>query len=135
MDSKTQIRIALEAEAVVGILNLFESGKVDIIASEVLLYEINRSPNSIRQEYAHEVLSRAQTFVMLTEEVAKQAREFDKQGIKPLDALHLASAEYAQVDYFCTCDDLLLKKANGLAGIKIKVVSPVELIEELEKWI
>ncbi len=131
LDSKIQIRIALEAEAVVGILNLFESGKLEIMSSEVLLYEVNQNPNLIRQEYAYEVLSRARTFVMVTEKVEKQARKFDKQGIKPIDALHLASAEDAQADYFCTCDDQLLKKAKILEDFNTKVVSPVELIESL----
>jgi predicted nucleic acid-binding protein len=31
-------------------------------------------------------------------------------GIKPLDALHLASAESGKADYFCTCDDKIIKK-------------------------
>jgi predicted nucleic acid-binding protein len=51
----------------------------------------------------------------------------------PLDALHLASAEAAQVDYFCTCDDRLLKKAKTVHDLKTVVVSPIELAEELEK--
>jgi predicted nucleic acid-binding protein len=88
----------------------------------------------LRQEYAFEVLSKAKTFVILTEEVEKQARDLDALGIKPLDALHLALAEEAQADYFCTCDDQLLKKAKVISSIKTKAVSPVELIEELEQW-
>jgi hypothetical protein len=49
-----------------------------------------------------------------------------------LDALHLALAEEGQVDYFCTCDDRFLKKAQALTGLKVKVVSPIILIEEIE---
>jgi hypothetical protein len=89
LDSKTQIRTGLEAEAVMGILSLFESGKVDLVSSEVLLFEIDLTPIPIRQEYALEVLSKAQTFVTLTEEVEKRARGLNALGIKPLDALHL----------------------------------------------
>jgi hypothetical protein len=46
LDSKTQIRISLEAEAVLGILALIEVGNLELISSEVLRFEIGRSPNS-----------------------------------------------------------------------------------------
>jgi len=52
----------------------------------------------------------------------------------PLDALHLSSAEEARADYFCTCDDRLLAKAKAVRDIKTLVVSPLELIKELERW-
>ena len=54
-----------------------------------------------------------------------------EQGFKALDALHLALAEAGRVDYFCTSDDKLLKRAKRLGGILVKVVSPVELAEEV----
>lgn len=40
----------------------------------------------------------------LNDEIEKLAEEFTSIGIKPLDALHLASAEISDSDYFCTCD-------------------------------
>ncbi|MEW6381251.1 MAG: PIN domain-containing protein [bacterium] len=63
-----------------------------------------------------------------------RARELSRSGIRPLDALHLASAEEAEADYFCTCDDKFLNRTKTIQGIKTRVVSPVELIEEIEKW-
>jgi predicted nucleic acid-binding protein len=59
--------------------------------------------------------------------------EIYKAGIMPLDALHLARAEKARVDDFCTCDDSLLKKARALFGSQMKVVSPIQLLVEMEK--
>jgi hypothetical protein len=38
LDSKTHVRIILEAEAILGILALCESGKIELISSEVLLF-------------------------------------------------------------------------------------------------
>lgn len=132
LDSRTQIRTGLEAEAILGILVLFESGKVDLVASEALLFEIDRNSNQTRREYAMQVLSKTTVFVALNEQIEKRAREFESLGVKPLDALHLASAEQARVDYFCTCDHRFLKKAKTISGLKTKVVSPVELTEEFE---
>lgn len=38
----------------------------------------------------------------------------------------------AEVDYFCTCDNPLLKKARASKGFKVEIVTPLELIEELD---
>jgi predicted nucleic acid-binding protein len=134
LDSKTQIRIILEVEAVLGILTLCESGEVELVSSEALLFEIERNPNETRRQYALEVLASVETFVVLSEQVERRAREFNSVGIKPLDALHLASAEEAGVDYLCTCDDGFLKRAKAVEDLKVKVVSPIQAIEEIEKW-
>ena len=133
LDSKKQIRTILEAEAVLGILTLCESGEIGLVSSEVLVFEIDRNPDVTRREYGLAVLSKASTFVLLSEQVEKRARELGAAGIKPLDALHLASAEEAQADYLCTCDDKFLKRAQAFPGLKTMVVSPAELIEELER--
>ena len=47
-------------------------------------------------------------------------------------AKHLALAEAADVDFFCTCDDRLLRRIRQIQGLRVKAVSPVELIQELE---
>jgi predicted nucleic acid-binding protein len=78
------------------------------------------------------VLSTATLHVQLTEEVEQRARELQALGFKPLDAAHLACAEAAHADFFCTCDDRLLKRAKALIGPGTRVVSPIELTEELE---
>lgn len=104
-----------------------------MVSSEVLLFEINRNSNQIRQEYALEVISKAKGFVGVTAKIERRSRKFDKLGVKPLDAVHLASAEEADVDYFCTCDDDLLKKTKKIRDLKTKIVSPLELIDEVLK--
>jgi len=132
LDSKTQIRIALEAEAVLGILSLCETGEVDLVSSDVLLFETGRNPHLTRQRYALEVLSRAREFAALSAWIEERARVLDVAGIRPLDALHLASAESAQADYLCTCDDQFLRRAKEIEDIQVRMVSPMELIEEIE---
>ncbi|MCB0099092.1 MAG: hypothetical protein KDE46_25335, partial [Caldilineaceae bacterium] len=34
-------------------------------------------------------------------------------------------------DYFCTCDDRLLRRAKTVSNLNIVVVTPLELVEEL----
>jgi predicted nucleic acid-binding protein len=132
LDSRTQIRIIVEADAVLGILALCEAGTIELISSDALLFETSRTPNTTRQEYAYETLSRAKVFVELDERIERRAKELNAVSVEPLDALHLASAEAARADLFCTCDDRLLKKARSIQGLQTRVVSPLEAIEEIE---
>jgi len=133
LDSRVSTRLILEAEAILSVLGSLESGRIELVSSEALLFEIKSAPSSMRREYALEVLSKARTFVRLNERTEKRAARFVALGVKPLDALHLASAEAAKADRFCTCDDRLLQKAKVIAGLRIRPVSPIELIEELEQ--
>jgi len=133
LDTKDQVRIAIEAEAILTILTLCESGTYELVSSEALIFEAQQIPNIPRQEYAFEVLSKTKIFIRINDEIEKRAQELTEIGIGPLDALHLASAEQARADYFCTCDDKFLKKARSIRDLKTKIVSPIELIEEIGK--
>ena len=64
-------------------------------------------------------------------EIETEAASLVQRKIRPLDALHLAFASYTNADYFCTCDDKLLKKSKRLTDLSVKVVSPLELIAEV----
>jgi len=133
LDTKNQLRIALESEAVLGLLSIWESGQIELIFSDAHTIEMERNTNLSRKEYAMEVISCANAYITLTTAVANRAKALNKMGVKPLDALHLAFAESANVDFFCTCDDELLKKSKSIKGLKICIISPLDLIKELDK--
>lgn len=90
LDTKTQLRISVEAEAILGVLALCESGQGELIGSAVLVFEAERNPHPVRRRYAFAVLSRAKHFIPLDSQVVERAQSFHASGIKPLDALHLA---------------------------------------------
>jgi len=131
MDDKRQIRIAIEAESVLSILALVESGRLELISSEPLLFEMHKNPDLSRKEYSLAVLRQAKTFIKVNAQIEMSANKLVETGIKPLDALHLASAEFAQADYLCTTDDRLLKQAKMQSDLRVKVISPIQLIEEI----
>ena len=116
-----------------GILSLCEQGAAELISSDALLFEARRNPNPARKEYALVALSRAKQFIALNAKIEQRAVDLNNSGFGPLDALHLASAEESPADFFCTCDDRLLKRAKSFPGLKIRVMSPIELAEEIEK--
>ena len=77
------------------------------------------------------MLELATRVIELNDEIEAQADTFVSAGIKPIDALHLACASWAKADYFCTCDDRLLKNSNKLNNLSIEAVSPLRLAAEV----
>lgn len=133
LDTPNQIRVVLEAEAVLGLISLCDTGLIEIISSEALIYENEQNPLPIRREHGYSVLAKAKTTINLTTNVKERASQFTQDGIKPLDAIHLALAETGKVNYFCTCDDQLARAAKRIKDLQVKVISPLHLMEEIEK--
>lgn len=132
LDDKTQLRVLVEAQAVLGVLALCESGNADLTASDALVFETDANPDAVRRDFAAQAIAKATQFVKTDDHLKARAQTFVDAGIKPLDALHLASAVEAQADFFCTCDDRLLKKTHSLNTAPTKVVSPLQLVSELQ---
>jgi hypothetical protein len=132
LDDKAQLRVLVEAQAILGVLSLCESGKADLIASDALVFESDANPDAVRRDFAVQALAKASQFVKTDDELKARAQTFIAAGIKPLDALHLASAIAAQANFFCTCDDRFLKKARTLNTAPTKVVSPLELVLDFQ---
>jgi len=101
------------------------------VGSEVLAFEVDQNPHPVRKIYALRVLANAKVFVRTDARVEDRARSLSAIGIKPVDALHLASAIEAKADYFCTCDDRFLKRARAADTVQTRVVSPLELVAEV----
>lgn len=125
--------MVLEAEAVLGLIAFCDGGQAEILSSEALLYESEQSNLAIRREHTLAILAKAKKLISVTEKDKKRAAELTASGIKPLDALHLALAESGNADYFCTCDDKLLRNARKIKGLSVKVMNPVDLVQEIEK--
>jgi len=131
LDTKDQLRIVLEADAVLGLIEFCKSGKAALVSSDVLRFEVTRCQNAVRRDFAGDVLQMASVDVSITDAILRRALDLQGQSLKPLDALHLASAEAAQAHYFCTCDDEVLSKGMSQTISKVKIVSPVDLVTEL----
>ncbi len=133
LDTSNQIRIVLESDAVLGIIAFCANGQAELLSSEALLYEGEQSSLPIRKEHTLAVLAKAKSIVNVTEKDKQRAANLMTFGIKPLDALHISLAESGNADYFCTCDDKLLRNSKQIKDLMVKVVSPVDLVQEIEK--
>jgi predicted nucleic acid-binding protein len=133
LDTSNQIRVVLEAEAVLGLIAFADIGQVELLSSEALLYEGEQGSLPVRREHTTAVLAKAKSVLNVTEREKSRAAEIMKAGIKPLDALHIALAESGSADYFCTCDDKLLRNAKKVTDLAVKVLNPIDLVQEIEK--
>src|ERR1044071_8300207 len=131
LDDRSQPRVNVEAEAVLTILGLVESGELKLISSDALEFEVDRTPDAERLASAREILKLASRIIRLDDDIESEAETLVDSGFKPLDALHLALAAHGKVEYFCTCDDRLRKNAQRLGSLKIAVVSPLELVDKV----
>ncbi|MBY0513857.1 MAG: PIN domain-containing protein, partial [Gemmataceae bacterium] len=106
-------------------------GGATLASSDALMFEAGRNPHPVRRAHAEAVLAGAAVRQPLTPAVEARADTLVAAGLRPLDALHLASAEAVGADYFCTCDDQLLRRGPPLAASPLRVVSPIALTTEL----
>lgn len=133
MDKQTQPRIRVETEAVFAVLAAVQAKDVTLCHSEVLLYEAQRIPDDARRAESLSMLSLADEFLVVTQATEALASSFEAQGLGAMDALHLACASLAEVDYFCTCDDRLLSKASAMSGLGCRVISLLNLVVEVSR--
>lgn len=68
-----------------------------------------------------------------SQELLNFMRQYVELGMKPLDALHIASAVISECKYFITVDKGVLKKRELISDILI--VSPIDFIQTMEEAI
>ena len=82
------------------------------IGSEILIYEIKQNPDSEIMQRVLSLSLLSDQVDELTDKVSTRAEELENAGFDSYDAIHLASAEHANVDVFLTTVDQIVKVAN-----------------------
>jgi len=128
-DDQSQVKIYMESSSMLIIFTLIDSGAIELIVSDVLLFENKNNPYLERHAFVNLCIQKAKQIQMIHEGILTRAQEMESQHIKGLDALHLACAEELNADYFLTCDDIILKRYRG----KIKIQNPIDFVITLLK--
>jgi predicted nucleic acid-binding protein len=119
----------LEAEILDVVIGLVDKGNLQLVNSDVIEYENSLNPFPDRKEFVDSVVGRASQYLGFSDDIQKKARKLENElKLKPLDALHVASAVASQVDLFITCDQELVKKCNG----RFNVTTPMSAIKQYE---
>ena len=132
-DDLSDAMVYMESEAVLAIIDLQERGNSVICGSDVLVDELNRITDKIRFEKVMALYtSSTSNSIELCESIINRASELIKESVKPLDALHVASAEYEEVDVFLSTDKKLLNASKRL-DFHVRAYNPaVWLLEVLQ---
>jgi predicted nucleic acid-binding protein len=132
-DDAGQQRVREERDALFHIVMLIENGMIGLVGSFALEFENDANQDAERREHTERVLSLAATRIPPTRLVEARTETYKAAGIGAWDAAHLASAVEAGADFFCTCDDRLLRRARSVDTGLTRAVSLLELMVEVNR--
>ena len=131
-DDQSQARIRLETEAVKLVFDLFAKQSLQWISSDAVEEETFRNPNPGTRARIGLLLQQAHERLELDDRALDTARSFTAQGIKAMDALHLALAVVGGGDVLLTTDDMFLKAARRLQPrLEMRIENPANWIVEI----
>lgn len=122
--------VRMEAEAIISIIDRCENNVWELWSSDILLDEIDNTPDLARKQKVLLLFRVAKKHIDLSPGIILRAGELERSGIKPYDALHLASAEAGHVDVFLTTDRKLINAAKR-TDITVNVVNPLIWLTEV----
>lgn len=131
-DDQSQIKVSLETQAKLHIQDLIQKRRLELVTSYMLRYECGQNPYEMRRKAIMQFVDmHTMAYVGLERkgEIESIAREIMSTGVKFKDACHVASAIYAECEYFISTDMRLLKYRTR----KIKLVTPIEFVAETEE--
>jgi predicted nucleic acid-binding protein len=130
-DDQSKDNVRFEAEAIVSILKRCNLGREwKLIGSDIIDLEISKCRDAVKRQKVLLLHYSAVEKVKNNTEIQSRAANFRRYNIKLFDSLHLAAAEYANVDIFLTTDGQLIKTA-ARSDIKIRVANPLAYYMEV----
>ena len=130
-DDQSQLKISMETQAKLHIQTLIKERKLKLITSYILRYECGNNPFEMRRNAIFDFIdTNAYAYIGMERQtiIEEKAAEIMKTGVKYKDACHVASAIYAECEYFISTDTRLLKYKSN----EIKMVTPIEFVMETE---
>ena len=129
-DDQSQDKVRLEAEAVIGILRRCENRELEFVGSDIIKLEITKTQDHVKRQKVLLLYEGITEEIRYNTQIKARAAQLRENGAKLLDSLHLAFAEYADVDVFLTTDTRLLKFAVR-SDIRLRTDNPVNYYMEV----
>ena len=74
------------------------------------------------------MIQAAKVTQVVDEPICQRALVLEAEGVKALDALHVACAETAGVQYFVIGDDRLIRRYRKIRGTSLIICDPTEFV-------
>ena len=128
-DDQSRLLVRLETEAKLYVQEGIRNGTFELVWSYVVDIENDANPYPRRRRFVSAWKQFAVIDVEESEELLVLMESFEKRGVKPNDALHLASAVVAPADIFITADRGILNKPIN----EIRVMNPEKFLRHYEE--
>ena len=129
-DDQTQDKIRIEADAIIAILYKCFYDSWELIGSDIVEYEIMKSPDKNKKSKTLDLYKIINENIEINDIIMERAKELHNNGLKPMDSLHFASAEYRNADVLLTVDKDFLKKSKQINS-SLKVENPINWFMEV----
>jgi len=130
-DDQSQLIVRLQTEAKLYVQQAIREGHHELVWSAVLDLENAANPDVRRRQTIADWRRLACVDMDTSSDIENLANHLTGIGIKPMDALHVASAIEAGADWMLTTDHALLRKMQS--DERIRVVDPVDFIRKIER--
>jgi predicted nucleic acid-binding protein len=118
-----------EGAVLYDIIRLTKEGKVQLVNSTIVEVENTANEIAARKTFVASVMHLSASYQKLNDSIVDRAEKIVREyQLQPLDAVHLATAEAAQVDFFITCDYTVLKHYRGT----LHIVTPLQFQQHYE---
>jgi predicted nucleic acid-binding protein len=130
-DDQSQVRIRLEAEAIVLILERLDVGVWRQVSSGIAVIEIDAIADEERRVNVRRFLPEPEDVHPLSKTTFERAQQLEKLGFKAADAVHVAAAEECRAEVLLSCDDRLCKLAKRHEKrLRVAVANPLTWLQE-----
>ena len=133
-DVQTQLRVHQETQAIEQILTQFQAGHWAWISSNVLMEEVEQTPDPQQRAEIMDWLTNTYQTVFAGLSEVLRGKQLEILGFTEVDALHIACAESGNVDIFLTTDDGILRRAKrNSSQLWVHVENPYIWLEGSEE--
>jgi predicted nucleic acid-binding protein len=139
-DDQTKEKIRRETEAINAIWDAVKKGAIRLVSSDVLYLEVKKILSESKRAKVTNYVKLCEKHVAQNETVEQIAQAItDSCGIRSRDALHLASAVVAEVDFCLTCDTQVARKSTNRCVKRlakkfgkpyVAVMDPIRFVEK-----
>ena len=131
-DDQGQVKIYIESEAILNIINIAKQNNYEIMGSPALDLEIEQIDKVEKREkikyFYNQTITQKNDY---NENIYKRVKELsEKTNIRTLDSFHLAFAENLKIDFLLTTD-ARFEKACSRMDLNIKVINPIKYLMEV----
>ncbi|HMU82015.1 MAG TPA: hypothetical protein PKX74_00030 [Leptospiraceae bacterium] len=128
LDDLSHPVVELEARAVDLILAACATKGWDVVSGNIVSAELSKNRDPEKRDATLAIQQAFTTvWIQANDETLHRAADIEKAGFSSGDALHLASAEHAGVDFFLSTDYPLLRKVVTL-GCSFESLNPLEFV-------